>query len=104
MERERRTKRLEVRLSDCEFAKLKARACARQMRAGTYTRTAALGSIPPTIPPINCAALAELQRLGGNINQISHHLNRSGGFDFFDAGDLRKAIGELRLFLLVAKK
>lgn len=98
----RRTRRLEVRLSEGEFAKLNTRAAARRMRCGGFMRAAALDAIPPVVPPINRAALAELHRIGVNLNQIAYHANTTGG-ELGDLSDLRAQIAALRLALLEAR-
>lgn len=72
------------------------------MRCGGFMRAAALDSIPPVVPSINQHALAELHRIGVNLNQIAYHANTTGG-ELGDLSDLRAQIAALRLALLEAR-
>lgn len=96
-----RTKQIIMRVSAEELCSIDRLASARSMRRATFLRAAALDSIPPVVPPINQHALAELHRIGSNINQIAHSVNcgNSPGLD-----ELRAQCAALRLALLEARK
>lgn len=95
-----RNNRVEIRLADDELQRLNS--LRGSIRLRTFARVALLCAIPPTIPEINRIALGELQRIGGNLNQLAKHANQAGGHDL-DITDLRKQCGQLRLALMGAK-
>jgi hypothetical protein len=71
---------ISFRVSPAELAKLNRRAAkAGQTNINAFARAAALGK-PVTIrhesgPKINALAITALNRLGVNLNQITHHIN-----------------------------
>ncbi len=94
-----RIKQVIIRVSPSEHSEMLARAG--KMRLAPWLRAAALDAIPPTIPQINRDALAELHRVGANLNQIARKLNSSGEVDLHD---LRSTVSELRATLAGAQK
>lgn len=96
-----RFKRVEIQLSDEEYSSAKASAQSRKMMLARYIRTSICEGIPPAIPTINLSALAELQRIGNNINQIARAFNTSGSLHIEDA---RKEIAALKFVLIEARK
>lgn len=97
-----RSKQIIIRADADELEHIDTAASLRRMRRAAYIRETVLRSAPPTIPEINRIALSELQRIGGNLNQLSKHANQTGGHDL-DITDLRKQCGQLRLVLMGAK-
>ncbi|RWR05002.1 plasmid mobilization protein [Paenirhodobacter populi] len=77
-ERTKRTQRFEVALNDKERAEIEKRADAVGLPASAYMRSVALGSEPPIRPNrIDAEAVAALNRIGSNINQIAKVGNTS---------------------------
>lgn len=98
-----RSRRVEIRLNDREFEELNSRRGALRLR--TFVRVASLGNPPARIPEINRTALAELQRIGGNLNQIARHLNTTGASaEASDLNSLREQVSQLRATLAGATK
>ena len=96
-----RKKQILFRASEIEYLEIKVMATTRKMRTSTFIREALLHGITPTIPQINQTTLAELQRIGNNLNQLAKTLNSTGRTDL----DLVKnAISKLRLWLIEARK
>ena len=80
-----RTKTAMVRMTPEESAAIMERAQNTGLSTGAYLRACALGDSGPRAkraPPINRAllgeALASLNRVGNNLNQIAKHLNSGG--------------------------
>jgi hypothetical protein len=78
-----------------------------KMSPAQWLRTTALFRRLPTppIPPINREQYAELARLAGNINQLSHHINSSlvpiiTDNDVKLLRDLGKTVMQIRLTLI----
>ncbi len=94
----KRTKRLEIRLSKQELVKLTSRAGA--MRLGSFMRAAALDRVPPQIPSINRDALAQIGRIGNNVNQIAVRLNTDNRVAVNEVLD---QLGQLRIALIEAR-
>jgi len=74
-----------VRVTDAEFAAIRDRASATGLAAAAYLRACALGDKGPRAkraPPVQgdllAQAIAALNRVGNNLNQIAHHLNAGG--------------------------
>lgn len=74
-----------VRMTPAESAALQTRARNAGLSVGAYLRTCALGESGPRAkraPPLNrelmADALASLNRVGNNLNQIAKHLNSGG--------------------------
>lgn len=100
-----RDKRIQLRVSAEEHARILSLAKARGMTVADFVRHSVLHGLPPAIPEINRTALVELQRIGGNLNQISRRLNfKRGDLADIDIDDLRALLGQLRLALLEARK
>jgi hypothetical protein len=83
--RRRRQNVIGVRLDDAELAQLDARAREAGLSIGGYVRACALGNAGPrarkrvTIDrELLARAIAALNRIGGNWNQIEHALNAGG--------------------------
>lgn len=76
---DRRTERLDVRLTPDEKREMKERARTAGMSASSYVRASAIeGGYAP--PQVDAEGLNELlhqvKKLGTNLNQIAHRLNR----------------------------
>lgn len=92
-----RTVEIKIRLSVNEHEKLLAKRG--KMRLATWVRETCLHGMPPIIPQLNLAALPELQRIGGNLNQIAHRLNSGEAADILK---IRSEVHRLRGALLGA--
>lgn len=90
-----RKKEIKIRLSWEEHSALLQKRG--KMRLASWMRAACLDGIPPAIPTINIAALAELQRLGGNLNQLARAVN--SGTQIADLLELRQQASALRATL-----
>jgi hypothetical protein len=64
-----------VRLNSVELADLDSSRALVKMQRGEYLRHASMGKLPPTIPPINREAWANLARVAANLNQYQHQIN-----------------------------
>lgn len=98
-----RTKQAVVRLTQAEAAEVQERAAHAGLSTGAYLRACALGDSGPRAkraPPINrellSEALASLNRVGNNINQIAKHLNNG---NHPDRAAMATARGELMAIL-----
>lgn len=80
-DREKRTARFELRLTEAEAGRIRERAEASGLSAAAYIRRAALSGGEPT-PVADVRELrplyAELRRCGSNVNQIARALNTYG--------------------------
>ena len=102
-----RSKQAVVRLTEAEAAELQARARRCGLSAGAYLRACALGDSGPRAkraPPVNREllgeALASLNRVGNNINQIAKQLNSGGHPDHAAMAEARaELVGILELIL-----
>lgn len=101
---ERRTVNLTVRLTKGEAADLAARAAELGLAAGPFLREAALSRrLPlPPVPELNRAAWADLGKLAGNLNQLTHlaHLGQLGAVDPSILEELASRVQALRCDLL----
>lgn len=84
-ERRERQKSVRARVTETEYAAIEARARRVGLSTAAYLRACALGDSGPRAkrsPTVNAAllgtALADLNRVGNNLNQIAHHLNAGG--------------------------
>jgi len=73
----KRTKRVEVRVSEAEYSLLLERKT--KARLAEWVRETCLGSelskkVKP-VPKVDPALLVALSKIGGNLNQIARHLN-----------------------------
>ena len=91
-----RTKGAMVRLTPVESAALHDRARRAGLSTGAYLRACALGDSGPRAkraPPLNREllgdALASLNRVGNNLNQIAKHLNTGGHPNHSQIADTR---------------
>lgn len=99
-----RIKRIQLRVSEHEHEQFRALARRRSMRLANFVRTAILHGHPPAIPEINRQALADLQRIGGNLNQLARHLNSGGELTDADTlNELRAQASALRAALAGAR-
>ena len=72
---ERRSRHLNIRLTETEYAKL--RETAGSIKISDYARRRLLGkTVPRSVPQINRAAWEELARTAANLNQLTHHANQ----------------------------
>ncbi len=102
-----RTKGAMVRLTPAESAALHDRARAAGLSTGAYLRACALGDSGPRAkraPPVNrellADALASLNRVGNNLNQIAKHLNTGGHPDRAAMAEARAELAALIEILL----
>ena len=71
----KRTHTLSARFNDAELAQITARKG--KLTSGEWLRSASLGRpIPNPIPAVNIELWSELGKIGANINQIAHQLNK----------------------------
>lgn len=94
-----RNREIKIRLADGEHAALMRRKGS--MRLAAWMRESCLHGIPPTIPPANADTMQNLQRIGGNLNQIARRMNAT---DELDINELRSTISDLRATLAGASK
>ncbi|MBN4073423.1 plasmid mobilization relaxosome protein MobC [Mariprofundus ferrooxydans] len=71
---EKRTRSVNIRLSETEYNLLRESAFKVDMKPSTFCRTVALSQRIPS-PLADRQLLAHVSRVGGNLNQVSHHLN-----------------------------
>lgn len=67
-----------IRLTPIERARVEAKAAKAGLPPATFVRQVALGVVvspPAKIPEVNRETYLELAKMGGNLNQIAHHLN-----------------------------
>jgi len=95
-QKRRRTKAFNIGLDEAEYAQAEAQARAAGLSNAAYGRACVLGDIGPRskrAPPVNrelmATALADLNRVGNNLNQIAHHLNTGGHPDRAKMADAR---------------
>jgi len=73
----KRTKKIEVRVSETEYSLLLKRKT--KARLAEWVRETCLGSEPSkkarSVPKVDPALLVALSKIGGNLNQIARHLN-----------------------------
>ncbi|SEC14178.1 mobilisation protein (MobC) [Rhodobacter sp. 24-YEA-8] len=75
----KRLHRMEVQLNDPEKAEIAARADALGLPVAAYMRSVVLGSEPPSRRAgVDAEAVAALNRVGSNLNQIAKVGNKSG--------------------------
>ena len=84
-QKRQRTKGVRAAVTETEYAALQERAYNAGLSTGAYLRVCALGDKGPRsrrAPPIKgdllAQAIAALNRVGNNLNQIAHHLNAGG--------------------------
>ncbi|WP_411351208.1 plasmid mobilization protein [Leisingera aquaemixtae] len=78
----KRTKRLELQLHDAERSEIVRRAKAAGLCAATFVRFAALDYPMPTKRiNVEAEAVAALNRIGSNLNQIAKSANKVGLLD-----------------------
>lgn len=84
-EQRERQKSVRARVTETEYAAIEERARRAGLSTAAYLRACALGDSGPRAkrsPTVNGAllgtALADLNRVGNNLNQIAHHLNAGG--------------------------
>ena len=95
-----RKKEIKIRLSATEHAALVQKRG--RMRLASWMRTTCLDGMPAAIPKINVQALAELHRIGSNLNQIARSVN--SGSDATNLHELRAQVSDLRATLAGAAK
>lgn len=67
-----------IRLTPTERTCVEAKAAEAGLPPATFVRQVALDAVvprPAQIPEVNREAYLELAKMGGNLNQIAHHLN-----------------------------
>lgn len=85
-ETRQRTRVVQVRLTEAEYAEISAHADAALLTLASYVRATALDTPPPrarrrpAVEAVQVARmLAQLGKIGSNLNQIAHHLNAGHG-------------------------
>jgi len=93
-QKRQRAKGVRAAVTEAEYAALQERARNAGLSTAAYLRTCALGHKGPRAqhaPPVNRAllgqTLAELKRVGNNLNQIAHHLNAGGHLENWRIAD-----------------
>lgn len=93
---ESRSEFVRLRLTIGERDRIEQQADAAGLPLSSYCRRVLLGhKVRPAITAVDAAALADLNRVGVNLNQIARHLNARGAVpaDLDDAlADIRRAI------------
>lgn len=89
-DREKKTARFELRLTEAEADRLRDRSAAAGLATSAYIRRAALGDGAPAPSPAADARelrplYGELRRCGSNVNQIARALNTYGAEGAGDA-------------------
>lgn len=103
--KERRTHQVKVLFSDEEYRQLIAQCQASGRKPGTYCRLKALEqhnqiiSIPEDIKRLE----GQLGHLGGNLNQIAHHLNLGNVMDNVDATSLQAKVKQLHGLIIATQ-
>jgi hypothetical protein len=67
-----------IRLTPAERTRVEVKAAEAGIPPATFVRQAALNKVvspPAQIPEVNRETYLELAKIGGNLNQIAHHLN-----------------------------
>lgn len=91
-----RPNRLEIRLTGDERAQIEARARASGLTMSRYMRHAALGlDLPRPRVNVEVEAVAALNRIGVNLNQLARSANRSGRLDPDQQQQLARAIEKM---------
>jgi hypothetical protein len=97
-----------VRFLPAEHASVRQRAKEAGLRVGSFLRACALGETGPRAkrsPTVNAGllgrALADLNRVGNNLNQIAHALNAARSTD---GRETASALAELRSLLVQIKE
>ncbi|MBE3637216.1 plasmid mobilization protein [Mangrovicoccus algicola] len=89
-------KRLELQLHDAERSEIVRRAKAAGLCAATFCRFAALGyPMPAKRFDIEAEAVAALNRVGNNLNQIAKAANKSGRLDAAHERQLSHAVAQV---------
>lgn len=108
-ERRIRPKQALVRLTDGEHEALSGRAESAGLTLADYIRSQALGAKPlrarvrPAVERAELARiLAELGKLGSNVNQIARNLNRDRAEDGQFMADTLSAVQQMRDVVLIA--
>lgn len=94
-----------IRLTPAERARVEAKAADARLPPATFVRQVALGAVvspPAQIPEVNREAYLELAKMGGNLNQIAHHLNAgvATGVDAAVVRRLAEAVKNLALRII----
>jgi hypothetical protein len=87
----KRTKQIIIRVSNDEHLHMMAKRG--RLRLATWMRETCLRGSPPVIPQSNAEMMAELRKIGTNINQIAHRLNGGAACDM---DDLHSEVSALR--------
>ena len=102
-EKRKRQHQVNVRFSETEHAELTRRADAVGLSVGAFIRMQSLDLPPPRssrVPPINrqmvAQLLAQLGKLGSNINQMARHMNQGGQLADWQLNEANHALGEMR--------
>ena len=84
-QKRQRTHSLQIALTDAELADAQEKAQASGLSLSSYGRASVLGTPGPRAkrsPPVNAEALgratAALNKVGGNLNQLTHAVNAGG--------------------------
>jgi len=96
-----RTRRINLSLTESEYAEIHQRAHALDLPHATFCRTASLKQQLPQ-PICDREMLSHISRIGGNLNQFAHHLNSGGELTKEAAQAMREAISltkEIRNFI-----
>src|ERR1051325_1448222 len=70
-----------LKMEPGDYEELRQRAADAKRSVASYLRECALGRPPRITPPVNLKSVAELSRVGNNLNQIARRLNERTGDD-----------------------
>lgn len=107
-ETRKRNKLLQIRVTETELAEIEAMADRAELTPASYARSMLLDTPAPravrrpAVDTVQVAKLlAEIGKIGGNVNQIAHHLNAGSGSSsqaiesaLADVAEMRKACME----------
>jgi len=98
----KRTRRIGLSLTESEYADIHMKAHTLDMSRSAYCRSAALSKRLPQ-PISDRQLLAHISRIGGNLNQVAHHLNAKNALKPEHASSISAAINltkELRKIII----
>jgi hypothetical protein len=108
-EKRKRQRLLQLRLTDAELAEIEAMANRAALTPSSYARSVLLDAPPPRArrrPTIEAQAVArmlgELGKVGSNLNQIAHALNRGEDRHPSDIADALADVATIRAACLEA--
>ena len=105
-ESERRTRTIDVRVTEAEETELRERAQAARLSMGAYRRRRALGQRVRSAVErrLGAAEMRELNRIGVNLNQMARALNSGAAPSPAETQEEEERVGELVAKLLAGER